>query len=42
MKRLATERIRGIGWEPEVELAEGMALTLEWVREQMSQEQVAA
>lgn len=32
VKRLSTERLRGLGWEPTVDLAEGMARTLEWVR----------
>ena len=32
VKRLATERIRDLGWRPEVSLAEGMEQTLEWVR----------
>jgi nucleoside-diphosphate-sugar epimerase len=42
VKRLATNKVRALGWEPEVDLEEGMALTLEWVREQMQAEQVAA
>jgi nucleoside-diphosphate-sugar epimerase len=33
VKRLATEKLREIGWRPEVELAEGMERTLAWVRE---------
>jgi nucleoside-diphosphate-sugar epimerase len=32
VKRLATERIRELGWEPEVDLTEGMEQTLEWVQ----------
>jgi dTDP-glucose 4,6-dehydratase len=32
VKRLSTKKIRGIGWEPEVELEEGMRNTLEWLR----------
>jgi nucleoside-diphosphate-sugar epimerase len=32
VKRLATERIRMLGWEPRVDLQEGMEQTLEWVR----------
>jgi nucleoside-diphosphate-sugar epimerase len=32
VKRLSTERIRTLGWHPEVELPEGMEKTLEWVR----------
>jgi nucleoside-diphosphate-sugar epimerase len=33
VKRLNTERLRALGWKPEVELAEGMALTLAAMRE---------
>lgn len=33
VKRLATRRIRLLGWRPEVELAEGMERTLEWVHQ---------
>jgi UDP-glucose 4-epimerase len=32
VKRLATTRIRSLGWEPEVDLVEGMERTLEWVK----------
>jgi nucleoside-diphosphate-sugar epimerase len=32
VKRLATDRVRALGWEPEVELEEGMQRTLEWVK----------
>lgn len=32
VKRLATGKLRGLGWEPWVELEEGMERTLEWVR----------
>ena len=32
VKRLATEKLRSLGWQPEVELEDGMARTLEWVR----------
>jgi nucleoside-diphosphate-sugar epimerase len=32
VKRLATQRIRDLGWEPEVDLEEGMSRTLEWVK----------
>lgn len=32
VKRLSTDRIRMLGWEPEVDLVEGMQKTLEWVR----------
>ena len=31
VKRLSTERIRALGWKPEVELTEGMRRTLDWV-----------
>jgi dTDP-glucose 4,6-dehydratase len=31
VKRLSTERIRALGWEPQVELTEGMRRTLSWV-----------
>ena len=34
VKRLATQRIRSLGWEPKVELEEGMRRTLEWIREE--------
>ena len=32
VKRLATQRLRDLGWEPTVELNEGMMRVLEWVR----------
>lgn len=32
VKRLSTERIRLLGWEPQVPLREGMEYTLEWVK----------
>lgn len=32
VKRLATDKIRGLGWQPTVELPEGMRRVLEWVR----------
>jgi nucleoside-diphosphate-sugar epimerase len=32
VKRLSTERIRQLGWEPEIDLEEGMRRTLEWVK----------
>jgi nucleoside-diphosphate-sugar epimerase len=32
VKRLSTERVRSLGWQPEVDLHEGMERTLEWVR----------
>lgn len=31
VKRLATEKIRALGWEPQVELREGMVRTLDWL-----------
>lgn len=31
VKRLSTERIRELGWSPEIELLEGMRRTLSWV-----------
>jgi len=31
-KRLSTARLQALGWRPEVELEEGMNLTLEWLR----------
>lgn len=32
VKRLATEKIRALGWQPELRLREGMERTLEWVQ----------
>jgi nucleoside-diphosphate-sugar epimerase len=32
VKRLSTDRIRALGWSPQVDLIEGMGYTLEWVR----------
>jgi dTDP-glucose 4,6-dehydratase len=32
VKRLATGKLRALGWEPQVELEEGMRMTLDWVR----------
>ncbi|MHB8742579.1 MAG: NAD-dependent epimerase/dehydratase family protein [Sulfuricaulis sp.] len=32
VKRLATRRLRSLGWEPTVSLEEGMGRTLEWVK----------
>lgn len=32
VKRLATEKIRALGWRPEVEIEEGMRTVLDWVR----------
>lgn len=34
VKRLVTEKVRALGWRPEVDLAEGMRLTLAWLREE--------
>ena len=42
VKRLATQRIRDLGWEPEVDLEEGMSRTLEWVKTLDSAGAVAA
>ena len=42
VKRLATQRIRDLGWEPEVDLEEGMSRTLEWVKTLDSTGTVAA
>ena len=42
VKRLATERIRSLSWEPEIELEEGMERTLEWVKTLDAQGAVAA
>jgi len=42
VKRLATERIRSLSWEPEIELEEGMERTLEWVKTLDAQGTVAA
>lgn len=33
VKRLSTERIRKLGWEPRVDLEEGMIRTMEWVQQ---------
>jgi nucleoside-diphosphate-sugar epimerase len=33
VKRLSTKRIRSLGWEPEVELRDGMERTLAWVEQ---------
>ena len=32
VKRLSTEKLRMLGWRPQVELADGMERTLDWVR----------
>lgn len=32
VKRLSTSKLRGIGWDPKVELAEGMQRTLDWIK----------
>lgn len=32
VKRLSTEKLRSIGWRPQVELAEGMSRTLSWIK----------
>jgi nucleoside-diphosphate-sugar epimerase len=31
VKRLSSKKLRDIGWEPQVELGEGMQRTLEWI-----------
>jgi nucleoside-diphosphate-sugar epimerase len=36
VKRLATSKLRGLGWKPEVELEDGMQMTLEWLQERMA------
>lgn len=33
VKRLATDKLRGLGWEPQVELDEGLPELLDWVRQ---------
>lgn len=33
VKRLSTEKLRGLGWEPEVELEDGMSRVLQWVKQ---------
>jgi nucleoside-diphosphate-sugar epimerase len=35
VKRLATNKIRALGWAPEVDLVEGMERTLAWIRDEM-------
>ncbi len=32
VKRLSTERIRNLGWSPEVELEEGILHVHEWIK----------
>lgn len=32
VKRLATHKLEDLGWSPEVDIEDGMALTLDWVR----------
>lgn len=34
VKRLATEKLRSLGWSPEVEIREGMEITYAWMLEQ--------
>jgi nucleoside-diphosphate-sugar epimerase len=36
VKRLSMDKLRSIGWEPQVELGEGMARTLAWVKDQVA------
>ena len=33
IKRLSTERLRALGWEPAVDLDEGMDILYEWIKE---------
>jgi nucleoside-diphosphate-sugar epimerase len=33
VKRLSTDKLRALGWQPEVDLEQGMELMLEWVRQ---------
>lgn len=33
VKRLSTDKLRSLGWEPEVELDEGMERTLDWIKD---------
>jgi UDP-glucose 4-epimerase len=42
VKRLSTDRIRALGWEPEVGLEDGMKRTLEWVQTLDNEGAVAA
>lgn len=42
VKRLSTDRVRSLGWTPEVELREGMERTLEWVQSLDEEGEVAA
>ncbi len=42
VKRLETRRIRALGWEPEVELREGMEHVRDWIVAQMEADEVAA
>lgn len=43
VKRLSNDRLRALGWEPTVELDDGMLRCLEWIREEMAvAEEVAA
>jgi nucleoside-diphosphate-sugar epimerase len=32
IKRLSTDRIRSLGWEPTVELEEGIKIVYEWIK----------
>lgn len=42
VKRLNTDKIRALGWKPEVDLIEGMTRTLEWVKTLDAEGAVAA
>lgn len=32
VKRLATQKLEDLGWQPQIDIKQGMALTLEWVK----------
>jgi len=42
VKRLSTEKIRSLGWRPEVELEEGMARTLTWINNHVASQALTA
>lgn len=42
VKRLSTERLRALGWQPTVDLEEGMSRTLKWVKQLDEKGAVAA
>jgi len=39
VKRLSNARLRSLGWRPEVDLEEGMRMTLDWVKSEGQREQ---